>query len=339
MGKLQGDRVRENNGGETIKSLEAKIEKLKKQSFKMIKTNFIHFREPFISAFKIKKETKAEITENMSSFGFDRTEPVLLVEDGKDSFICIDGHTRTTVAKELEIDEIPAIITNFNSDDEALNYIYHRQFHRRNLSDNDLLECVKVFIPVQGQGKTKEQFAKFCCIGATKAGRIISVQNHKNEYEEIYNKVLAGELSAHTAYDLIQANKKNVKLEKKIEAEKEAENKQGVYIRDENELGLTETEIDVVSNKDTDLANDNIKRQMKTAKYSSKQKDKSVKKPSDSLETFAKKTVEFVKLQNVQTAHDIKTNTIAYLTNIMQLGYLKKNDYDFLSKKISNCKI
>jgi len=100
-------------------------------------------REPFEGLFPIKDEVLKAIKRDMEAGGYDESQLIIAWEKSDGEFIVLDGHTRLKVAKELGITEVPTAVYDFDSEDEALEYVIHLQKDRRNLTDAEILACVE----------------------------------------------------------------------------------------------------------------------------------------------------------------------------------------------------
>ncbi len=67
-----------------------------------------------------------------------------------------DGHTRLQAAKLAGIAEIAAVEHEFADEDEAINYAIHSQRARRNLTEAELVSCLRVL----DQRKSKSEAGK-----------------------------------------------------------------------------------------------------------------------------------------------------------------------------------
>ena len=161
-----------------------------------MKTDFINISElrvqyPFSSIFPIGNETLESISQNMETNGFDEIFPIIAWE-GKN--IVVDGHTRFAAAKSIGLEEIPVMFKAFENEDDAVLYCFHVQRNRRNMSDDDILNCLALLDTIDGSTKVKnkegskhnrketnEIRAKELGISSNKVDKARKVMEHGNE--------------------------------------------------------------------------------------------------------------------------------------------------------------
>lgn len=115
--------------------------KLKKSTVapKMMKVSEIVTKQPFNTLFAINPVVREKIKADMREKGFDPAFPLILWGN-----ILIDGHTRFYAAFDLEIEEVPVEVKDFDDQQAALEYAIHNQRDRRNISDAEILSCIEV---------------------------------------------------------------------------------------------------------------------------------------------------------------------------------------------------
>lgn len=101
----------------------------------------IRLEKPFNHFFPIHDDTVLAIRIDMDANGYDPAFPVILWEKDK---ILVDGHTRLLAAREAGLETVPALIKPFESEDDAILYAFHLQRNRRNLSDDQIIQCLEV---------------------------------------------------------------------------------------------------------------------------------------------------------------------------------------------------
>jgi protein gp37 len=112
--------------------------------------NQIKVAEPFVSAFRIRKENYDEIFRDMQINGYDPNEPVLLWSEAN---CLIDGHTRIKVAKDLKIDDVPVSMLSFKDESEAIKYATKRNNNKgRKTTKGDKLRLVRILDEVWERG-------------------------------------------------------------------------------------------------------------------------------------------------------------------------------------------
>jgi ParB-like chromosome segregation protein Spo0J len=182
-----------------------------------MKTDFINISElevkkPFSSIFPIGNETLESISQDMETNGFDEIFPIIAWE-GKN--IVVDGHTRFAAAKASGITEVPVLFKPFDNEDDAVLYSFHVQRNRRNMSDEDILNCLALLDtihgsePTDGEDKpkpskkeTNELRAKELGISPNKVDKARKVMEHGNE--EIRDSISSGEKSINKAFQEMQ---------------------------------------------------------------------------------------------------------------------------------------
>ena len=111
----------------------------------------LHSRKPFQGLFPIREETLKAVVEHMRVHGFDPSYPIVYTFID-DKIAVVDGHTRLTAARMLDLDAVPVILKTFSSEEEALRYAIHNQRDRRNLTDADLLRCIETVDRLKARG-------------------------------------------------------------------------------------------------------------------------------------------------------------------------------------------
>jgi hypothetical protein len=105
------------------------------------------------SVFKVSDKMRSEIMKKINAEGYDKSQPIVLweTEDGK--YILVDGHTRLAAAKALGLTEIPAVIMDFATFDEAILYTFERQMVRRNLTQGEIVTAVELMPKMASRAK------------------------------------------------------------------------------------------------------------------------------------------------------------------------------------------
>ena len=144
---------------------------------KYIAPENIQTAEPFKSLFAINEDVYAAILTSMQTNGYDESQPVIL---WKEKNLLIDGHTRHKAAIETDQKQIPYIEKSFANEEEALEYMYRIQFHRRNITDGELLPLAQTALQKYekkyGAGSKAEFLTKrFAGLSLAKAKRLAVV--------------------------------------------------------------------------------------------------------------------------------------------------------------------
>ncbi len=71
----------------------------------------------------------------MQEKGFDRSRPIT-IWSGKG--VVVDGHARLQAAKNLGLEEVPVVESEFEDETAALQYAIHNQSHRRYIAYGEL---------------------------------------------------------------------------------------------------------------------------------------------------------------------------------------------------------
>ena len=206
---------------------EGKYEKflfVTKEEVTMLNPKLIHTASPFKDLFPIREKDLKNIEESMKNNGFNSGLPITLWA-GHDAIV-VDGHTRLAAAQKLLFAQIPVILKNFKDEDEALKYAIEMQTNRRNLSDAELLNCIKELDkrkktgPAKGfashdakPGKSAGQTAALLGVSQAKIERLRAVNDHASD--EIKEAVKSGEMTVNMAYN------------KTMDARRQEENRNG----------------------------------------------------------------------------------------------------------------
>ena len=194
------------------------------EKISLMPTIAIHTASPFKDLFPIKESVLNEIAEDMKQNGFDFAHPIIIWAGHK--VTVVDGHTRLAAAQKIHLNKIPIILKEFASEDEALQYAIKAQSHRRNLTDGELLNCIKELDKrknsgrpgksasgeAHSKGKSAEQTADLLGISRAKVERIRTVNDHASDTTKA--AVLAGKMSINKAYNSTMKKKQQEKMGK-----------------------------------------------------------------------------------------------------------------------------
>lgn len=183
----------------------------------VVETSSLKTREPFDSLFPIKEETLAAIGQDMAANGFDPVFPIVVWEE---ETVVVDGHTRFTAARDLDIDKVPVILKSFENEDDAILYSFHIQRNRRNMSDNDILKCLALLDSIHDSSASEDEAdaqkqtrkavnearAKDLGVSPGKVDKARKVLEHGDH--ELRDSVQAGEKSINQAFNEIQENRR-----------------------------------------------------------------------------------------------------------------------------------
>lgn len=184
----------------------------------IMKTDYINISElivqnPFASIFPIGNETLDAVSKDMETNGFDEVFPIIVWE-GKN--IVVDGHTRFAAAKALGLQDLPVRFKSFENEDDAVLYSFHVQRNRRNMSDEDILNCLSLLDTIHGsqdkgnptlsQKETNEMRAKELGISPHKVDKARKVMEHGND--QIRESIRSGEKSINKAFQEVQETRR-----------------------------------------------------------------------------------------------------------------------------------
>ena len=189
-----------------------KIVFVTKEKVMMMETLVINTVSPFKDLFPIRERDLKNIEESMKNNGFNSGLPITLWA-GHNTTV-VDGHTRLAAAKKLMFARIPVILKEFKDEAEALKYAIEMQTNRRNLSDAELLNCIKELdkrlsegrpkktaTGVTVNGRSSENTAKLLGTSRGKVEKIRAINDHGTE--EVKEAVKSGEMSVNKAYNKI----------------------------------------------------------------------------------------------------------------------------------------
>jgi len=109
-----------------------------------MKISQIKTEKPFEGLFPIDLKILRAVQDDMAENGYDRSQPIVLWERGQNDYVMLDGHTRLIAARNLGIEDIPEYYQDFDDEEKALSYAIHNQRDRRNLTDAQILDLVKL---------------------------------------------------------------------------------------------------------------------------------------------------------------------------------------------------
>ncbi|MDD5698800.1 MAG: ParB/RepB/Spo0J family partition protein [Victivallaceae bacterium] len=179
----------------------------------MMFTSDLKVKAPFKDLFPIRGNILNEIVRDMKKNGFDHTRPIVLWQ-GHNCTV-LDGHTRLRAAELTDTLEVPVEVKSFPTEDEALEYVIKCQRNRRNLSDQEILQCVSELDKRRDRtlnfeaktskathvalGKSANETAEVLGIGRGKVEKARAVLDKAPD--EIREAVKSGEMSINRAYN------------------------------------------------------------------------------------------------------------------------------------------
>lgn len=179
-------------------------------------TRDIKTRSPFKDLFPIQENILNEIVEDMKKHGFDNSRPIVLWQGHRS--IVLDGHTRLRAAELCNIFEVPTEVKDFSTEKEALEYTIRCQRNRRNLTDQELLQCISELDKRKSKGgdrksqhigkgsiatpvaidRSSDETAKILGVGRGKVEKARAVLD--NASAEVKEAVKSGNMTINKAY-------------------------------------------------------------------------------------------------------------------------------------------
>ncbi len=112
-----------------------------------VATNRLKTRELFGSLFPRDEKMIDAIAEHMAVNGYDEAQSIIVwdrtKEEGKNALYVVDGHTRKCAAAKAGLSPVYVARVKFTGEQEALEYAIHNQRDRRNITDADLIRCIR----------------------------------------------------------------------------------------------------------------------------------------------------------------------------------------------------
>ena len=174
----------------------------------MMKLDKIVVQKEFSKMFSIKKQLLNKITKSILEEGFDKSKPVALWEFKEQEFVLLDGHTRMRAAENAGLKEIPAIVMQFNNIDDAKLYTYKCQALRRNLTQQEIMEAVKLLGNKKnrdGKGRSVEKLSKEINISPSTLVHAKTVSERASE--EDLNDIINDKKTINSVYQKIKKPK------------------------------------------------------------------------------------------------------------------------------------
>jgi hypothetical protein len=183
----------------------------------------------FESLFPIKPDLLEKIEQDMRDGRYDHSQPIILATwEGQEEPICIDGHTRLKAAINVGIEEVPVYVHEFNTEQEALEKTIKLQRNRRNMTDVEIMACVKALDKKKPRGGDRRSEAVRskgqCCpiengssSSAQETGDLLGISERKvrqartvmdHADESTKEAVKQGDLSINQAYQKTQEKRK-----------------------------------------------------------------------------------------------------------------------------------
>ncbi|MBN1841675.1 MAG: hypothetical protein JW883_05260 [Deltaproteobacteria bacterium] len=183
---------------------------------------------PFSSLFPINDDTVNAIADHMKQYGYDKSQPIILWHDLFHNMdVVIDGNTRVRAAQKAGLPKVWTVMANFPDQATALEYAIHNQRDRRNLTDGDLLRCIKAVDERKPQGQRTDLASSDAKLGKSSevTAKIVGTSPRKVEKartlldygdEQTKQTVLDGKKSIHAAAKETQEKRKGVRRSKPL---------------------------------------------------------------------------------------------------------------------------
>ncbi len=189
----------------------------------------IERHETFSNLFPINPELLKKIEEDMKENEYDDSQPIILATwKRQEEPVCIDGYTRLQAAIRAGIEEVPVWTHELDTEDEAVDKAILLQRNRRNMTDAEIISCMKALDRRRGRGgdrRSEEAKSKPQDLGnensrslsAKETGEKLGVSSRKVEQartvmdhgdEETIEAVKNGEMSINKAYGETQRKRK-----------------------------------------------------------------------------------------------------------------------------------
>jgi len=175
----------------------------------MMATLELRTAAPFNRLFPIKDAVLDQIAADMKANGYDYGHPIIVWAGHK--VTVVDGHTRLKAALKTGLSKVPITLKEFSSEDEALQYAIRSQSNRRNLTSEELLNCLaeldkrnavgrpeKIATNVAIAGRTSKNTANLLGISRGKVEKLRTINDHAPS--EIRDAVTSGSMSIDRGY-------------------------------------------------------------------------------------------------------------------------------------------
>lgn len=116
---------------------------------KMISTSELKLDSTLKDLYGKNRTLLDNIMDSMKAEGFREDRPIIV--DEKDNTV-VDGHTRLIAANNVGISEVPVIFRQFKDSKERLDAALHEQRDRRQLTDDMILQCVRILNKTDYEG-------------------------------------------------------------------------------------------------------------------------------------------------------------------------------------------
>jgi ParB family chromosome partitioning protein len=169
-------------------------------------------RSPFKDLFPIRENILNEIVKDIQENGFDKSKPIALWR--RCGLTVVDGHTRLRAAEIAKLKDVPTVMKEFPDERAALEYAIKCQRNRRNLTEQELLQCISELDKKKTAGRPRKEKLAPCGASLGKSSNetasILGVSTRKVERAravldkapaEIKEAVKSGKMSINAAYN------------------------------------------------------------------------------------------------------------------------------------------
>lgn len=152
-----------------------------------------------------------DIKKSMQEDGFHKEEPIVIAKLSDGTVLGVaDGNTRLMVAKEIGMDEAPAVYKTFDSLEDAIQYAKDRQFHRRNLTQAEIYNYANNLDAIEvknGEGRATERLAKEIGVSASTLQHARTVA--KKASDEVKEKIKNNKMTVNQGYQTVRQKKES----------------------------------------------------------------------------------------------------------------------------------
>jgi len=183
------------------------------QGSQMMKLTDIVTQEEFSGLFPIQQDLVNKITESISKYGYDKSQPITVWEYEDQKYVVVDGHTRMKAAEKLGFEIIPVIVMPFLNRKEAQRYTIKRQVERRNLTQAEILIAANLLKNKEtrdGTGRSVEILSKD--IGVSPSTLVHAKTVSEKASEEDIKAIKNGEKTINSVYKEIKNKKQKSSL-------------------------------------------------------------------------------------------------------------------------------
>ncbi len=181
----------------------------------------IRIHSTFDTLFPRRQHVLDALKDHINAHGFDGAFPLILANGPwTDSDVLLDGHCRKQVCNELGLEAVPVVRGYFETEAAALRYAIHVQKDRRNLTDAEIVNCVKTLDQLRTvgrpnklasceanseKGKSAERTAAVLGVSRSKVEKVRTILKYGGD--EMQDSIQAGR-SINQTYKEVQMQRK-----------------------------------------------------------------------------------------------------------------------------------